>query len=262
MREMLRTALVALRRQGLVATIRRLPTTLEALWREQRLRDLIRKQVSIEDRFTWIHDSNHWMSRDSVSGSGSSLDYTRSLRMALPEIFKNFGIASVFDAPCGDFNWMSRVIEESSVDYTGADIVKPLTDRLQAEFGRPGVRFLHMNLITDLHPKVDLVICRDLLFHLSSEDAFSVLNRFVESESRYLLTTTHVFENGESNREIETGDFRPIDLFAPPFELPRNYLLAIEDYLPPDPRRVMLLWSSEQIKERLNPDVSRNLRKN
>lgn len=246
-----RTGLLALRRQGFVGTIRRLPITLEAIRRERELRGLIKKEISVEERFTWIYTSNHWMNAESKSGGGSTLKYTRNLRAALPEIMKNFEISSVFDAPCGDFNWMSHVLAGSSIDYTGADIVKPLIEKLQSEFGGPRVRFVHMDLIRDNHPEVDLVICRDFLFHLSTADAFSVLERFLESGSRYLLTTTHAFGNGEFNRDIETGDFRLLDLFAPPFELPRDYLLAVEDFTPPDPRRLMVLWTREQIRARL-----------
>lgn len=247
----LKTAILAIRRRGLWGTVQDLPATLQSLVRGRSLRALLRKQVSVEERFTWIYNSNHWMSNQSVSGSGSTLDYTQNLRSELPALIKKLGVTSIFDAPCGDFNWMRLVIAEAEVDYTGADIVAPMVEELQRSHGSTSVRFLHMNLIEEHHPRADLMICRDLLFHLSISDAFAVLRRFVESGSSYLLTTTHVFEHGEQNRDIETGDFRMIDLLAPPFELPRDFLGTVMDYLPPDPKRMMILWSSAQVAERL-----------
>lgn len=247
----LKTAIETVLRQGLSVTIRNLPTTLQILAREQSLKGLFRKQISVEERFTWIYNTNHWMSNQSVSGSGSTLNYTQNVRKELPALIQKLEVNSVFDAPCGDFNWMALVVAEAKVSYTGADIVAPLIENLQRTRGAPNVRFLHLNLIEEPHPRADLMICRDLLFHLSFSDAFSVLRKFVESGSSYILTTTHVFEHGEQNRDIETGDFRIIDLLAPPFGLPKENLGVIMDYLPPDPKRMMILWSNEQISKHL-----------
>jgi len=64
------------------------------------------KHDSIEDRFTEIYKSNYWGSKESVSGIGSTLIYTENLRSKLPDLFQLYSIKSIFDAPCGDFNWM------------------------------------------------------------------------------------------------------------------------------------------------------------
>jgi hypothetical protein len=46
----------------------------------------------------------------------------------MPPLIEKFSIKSMFDAPCGDFNWMKLVLDKVKVDYVGADIVKPLID--------------------------------------------------------------------------------------------------------------------------------------
>ena len=203
---------------------------------------------SNEDRFTWIYRNNYWGSEESFSGTGSTLHYTENIRKELPLLFKEFSIKKIFDAPCGDFNWMRLLLPEVEIDYIGGDIVKPLIDELNREHAANNISFLHFDLIKQIPPRVDLMICRDCLFHFSYENTRSVLENFLKSETKYLLTTTHVNKiNGFINSDISTGDFRLMDLFSSPYNFPRNPLHAIEDWLPPDPERQMCLWSREQI---------------
>jgi hypothetical protein len=60
---------------------------------------------------------------------------------------------------------------------------------------------------------------------LSFADVARVVRNFQRSGSRYLLTTTFV-ERGR-NDDIATGEWRPLDLQAPPFEFPAP--LAVVD---------------------------------
>jgi hypothetical protein len=213
---------------------------------------LFRKKVlqanSNEDRFTWIYKSNHWSSSESASGTGSTLSYTQNLRKELPKLLSTYSIKTIFDAPCGDFNWMKHMLSSVDVDYIGGDIVKPLIDKLSDAHGAEHVKFRHIDLTKDELPSADLMICRDCLFHLSYADIRSVLLNFVNSGIPYLLTTTHTNESQSfKNRDILTGDYRLIDLFSSPFNLPDAPLYRIDDWLHPDPERQMCLWSREQV---------------
>ena len=68
-----------------------------------------------EDRWTWAWKSNNWRKDESASGDGSSLEYTENLRRELPHLFKKFSIKTIFDAPCGDLNWMGEMLPLSSI---------------------------------------------------------------------------------------------------------------------------------------------------
>lgn len=205
----------------------------------------------MEERFTEIYKGNLWGGSESVSGPGSSVDYTANLRRALPVLFREFEIASVFDAPCGDFNWMKHVLAECPLDYVGGDIVKPMIEAHQAQYAAPNIRFVYMDLTKDAYPRADLMIARDFLIHLSYEDTRRVLGNFVGSGIKYLLTTTHVNTTGFENQDIVTGGFRLMDLFAPPYDFPYDVLARIEDWKPPFRAKEMCLWSREQIAELL-----------
>src|SRR5262245_41843554 len=121
--------------------------------------------------FSEIYKKNgYWGSTESASGAGSTLDYTANLRQHLPPLFKDFFITSIYDAPCGDFNWMRFVIQQSDITYYGADIVPVMIDNLQKQYGTPKVRFKNADITLDQFPNVDLWLCRDCLFHLSNRD--------------------------------------------------------------------------------------------
>ncbi len=201
--------------------------------------------------FTQIYESNWWGSEESVSGTGSTLAYTENIRAELPLLFEKFGIRSVFDAPCGDFNWMRCVVESCDIDYIGGDIVPQLIAKNVSRFAGERIRFSVANIISDEFPKVDLWICRDCLIHFSFGDIYSTLANFANSDIRYLLTTTHINKSGFKNMDIQTGDARLIDLFSAPFFLPTNYLYAIDDWVGPEVPRMMVLFNRAQVAEAL-----------
>lgn len=73
---------------------------------------------------------NRWSGDESQSGPGSTLNYTRHLRPHLEAFVANFGISSLFDAPCGDFNWMRQVKFPEGFMYLGGDIARPLVEKI------------------------------------------------------------------------------------------------------------------------------------
>lgn len=234
--------------EGLVATAIKIILYPINRRKNKRFQSEVLSLKSNEDRFTWIYKNNYWSSSESLSGTGSTLKYTENLRKELPNLFSKYSIQKVFDAPCGDFNWMSHLLPSVKLEYIGGDIVKPLIENLNSKHKSNNISFVHFDLIKEIPPEVDLMICRDCLFHLSFQDIKSVLENFIKSKSTYLLTTTHK-NTGSSftNRDISTGEFRCIDLFSKPYSFPADPLYVIEDWIAPDPERQMCLWSREQI---------------
>ena len=206
-----------------------------------------------KEKFTKIYKNNYWLSTESVSGSGSTLKYTKNLRDHIPQIVDDFHITSIFDGPCGDFNWMRQLLPDllpggHPVDYLGGDIVSEIIDDNNRRFRQDGVRFIQIDITSDELPKADLMICRDCLFHLSYEAIEAFKSNFLRSDIKFILTANHINEPFRfNNRDIETGDFRLIDLFSPPFEFPHHPLRRIADWMPPEAEKEMCLWSREQL---------------
>lgn len=209
------------------------------------------KSRSMEEVFTDIFKSNAWGGSDSVSGKGSDAHQTKVIAAALPSLFHDFRISTMLDVPCGDFHWMKNV-EMGGVAYTGADIVKEIIERNRDEYAGRGVRFECLNLVRDGLPKADLIFCRDCLVHFSFDDVFSALRNICESGSAYLLTTT--FTDRPENRDIDTGEWRPLNLQAAPFLLPEPLRLINEECTEDGgiyADKSLALWRIEDVRESL-----------
>lgn len=181
--------------------------------------------ISPKKRFESIYKTNHWGDSESISGPGSRIDATLKLRTGLNTIIHDLKIHSIMDAPCGDFNWM-KLIDLTEKEYLGIDIVPEIIERNAKLYGRDNIHFLNKNIITDTLPLVDLIICRDCFVHFSIRNILNALDKFVESGSKYLLTTS--FENCRENIEIATGGWRKINLTLPPFSFPEPKLQISE----------------------------------
>ena len=170
-----------------------------------------------EQIFAEIYRTNAWGDSESRSGPGSSVFRTRILKPSLKGLFDDLSVRSVLDLPCGDFNWM-RLIETPSIDYVGGDIVAELIRQNTALHARPGRRFLRIDMRHDELPRVDLILCRDGLVHLSFSDIGLSLQAMKNSGSTYLLATS--FMAHAINEDIRTGEWRPLNLDIAPFNFP------------------------------------------
>jgi hypothetical protein len=115
---------------------------------------------------------------------------------------------------------------ELPVQYTGADVVEELVAENRSQFGNHSRSFTRLDLTSDTLPKVDLVFCRDCLFHFSYADILRAIKNAKRSGSTYLLTTTNT--QLEQNKNIVTGEFRRLNLQIAPISLPTPLLLIDE----------------------------------
>ncbi|MBS1859307.1 MAG: class I SAM-dependent methyltransferase [Acidobacteria bacterium] len=180
--------------------------------------------LDLRRRFEYIRRHNLWGCDESVSGVGSTMAETASLRAGIPPLLAETGARSLLDIPCGDFGWLSTV--ELGVPYTGADIVEALVEANRQRYARDDRRFLRLDLTADALPAADLVLCRDCLVHLSYANIERALANIRASGARWLLTTT--FLRQQENREIEDGDWRPLNFELPPFSFAPPERVLIE----------------------------------
>ena len=170
----------------------------------------------MKDAFTYLYETNAWNSRESHSGTGSTLKQTEVVRKGITDIISTFKIKSILDIPCGDFNWMKEV-DLKGASYIGADIVPALIKENKQHEG-DGRQFIELDISQDALPKVDLVLTRDCLVHFPFEDIFATLKNIQRSKSHYLLTTTFK-KRFFTNNIGSPGPWRPINLERPPFNL-------------------------------------------
>ena len=181
--------------------------------------------VTAKQEFTRIYETNHWRVGETRSGPGSTLVATEALRRELPAFLQALGVKTLLDAPCGDYHWFPAM--QLQLDhYIGVDIVEPLITANQA-FANRRTSFQCLDIRVDPLPKVDLILCRDALVHMSYHDIQATLRNFVLSGSTYVLMTTFPKYLNEDLRGNQI--WRPLNLELPPFKLPKPLLFLNEE---------------------------------
>lgn len=101
-------------------------------------------------------------------------------------------------------------------EYIGVDIV-PEVIEANRRYERASVSFGVADAISGPLPEADVVLCREVLFHLSFRDGIAALAN-IRQAGRWLLATTDTAI--WFNSDTETGDFRRINLERSPYRLP------------------------------------------
>lgn len=201
--------------------------------------------VSASERFEHIYDRRvwaRWGPRAPGSGTGSSAEITRTVQSQLPVVLKEIECKTLLDIGCGDFTWMKHVQIDSR--YIGIDIVPKIilqNSRLYEDARR---EFHLLDATRDALPDGDVVMCREVLFHLSFEDIFSMLNNVFAKERRYFIATTD--RETLFNADIRSGDFRILNLQRMPFRFPEPEKVINDDSLVAGRR--LGIWSADQLK--------------
>lgn len=200
--------------------------------------------MNLEQIFTEIYQSSSWGSKESRSGPSATLERTTELREQLPQLFQTLGITSLFDAGCGDWTWM-REVNLSDITYIGADIVTPLIETLQNTFTTSTVKFQKMNIMEEPPETADLWLVRDMANLYSFSEIQTLIEKFLESESRFLAITS--VEDSENSDGI-TPSWRPIDFMKAPFHLPTP-IVQLDDGQQWFRKKSLFVYSSGALEE-------------
>ena len=123
----------------------------------------------------------------------------------------------MLDLGCGDLNWMRHV--ELDVYYSGGDLLPDVIRENQARYSSDRVKFIILDGIRDPIPDdVDVILCREVLSHLSFRHALALLKNIYRSNAKFLIATQ--IDTGKPNADVHTVGFRPIDLTREPFDFP------------------------------------------
>lgn len=167
--------------------------------------------------FGRIHESNAWGDPNSRSGVGSGYDATAAIRGVLPGLLDELEVTSLLDIPCGDFYWMSTV-ELGDRTYIGGDLLPRIIQENRRLYGSDRRHFEVIDAVNGRLPETDLILCRDLLVHLTLDVAYRALQNFARACPDWVLLTT--FPERDINPDCIPGDWRPLNMELPPFNLP------------------------------------------
>lgn len=200
--------------------------------------------ADVGSRFQSIYDTSVWGNAAEgvpASGVGSTLTATTELRQTLPPLLNQLGAKVVLDVGCGDFFWMRHV--DLVQNYIGVDIVPSVIEKNKSDFERLNRKFICINAIEDDVPDADVVLIREVLFHLSFKDAHDLLSNILTKPRAYLIMTSD--RETLFNSDIATGDFRPLNLEKAPFRLPPPIHLIEDSRV--DSGRFMGVWDVSRL---------------
>lgn len=206
-----------------------------------------------KDIFTYIYEQKRWGRGETVSGPGSTLQYTENIRREIPKLILELNVRRFLDAPCGDYNWFRLIPRVNDFAYIGGDIVSTLVQRNQEVFGNAATTFVEIDIISQPIPSADMWLCRDALFHLSNKQVFETLANLIRSDVRYFLTSSYT--SSSRNTDIPTGYFRHLNLELPPFSLGIP-ITCIDDWAQDWSVRKLCLWERSVLAERLRTNVA------
>lgn len=209
-----------------------------------------RKSDHHAEKFTEIYKNNIWGNGIDIplSGSGSLPKNSEIYSQIVQEFISEYRIDSVLDIGHGDWQMWNKYRFENT-KYMGIDVANNLSAQLNKKHGTSQIQFKQLNCVTEALPKADLLICKDVLQHLSNSDIEICLKKFTEFKYlilcndirnwnfknfifrvRALLGIRSRISNLRSNRnfklkhnlknnlDIKTGECRCIDLKSPPFK--------------------------------------------
>jgi hypothetical protein len=140
-----------------------------------------------------------------------------------------------------------KEVKLSGIEYIGCDIVADVINENAEKFGGDKIHFVHCNALEDELPDADVILAREILFHLSFADIFSVLRNAVSKQRNWLFITSDQLSS--FNTDICSGDWRLLNLQRAPFNFP-NPVYSIDDS-GVCPNRKLMAWTGAQISETL-----------
>lgn len=148
---------------------------------------------------------------------GSTLDYTKRYRALIEQLIVEHGVRSVLDVGCGRWTFGAGV-DWKGARYRGIDIVPSLVEQNRASF--PGGEFVVGDARRlEEHAGFELLLVKDVLQHWSNETVRAFLAQPALASFRHVLIT-NCDEERPHNVDISDGEWRPLNVLAPPFELP------------------------------------------
>jgi hypothetical protein len=119
--------------------------------------------------------------------------------------------------------------QQRGIKYTGLDIVPEIIEKNQLKFNDPNFNFHLVDLTKGPIPRVDLIITRDCLLHLSYKNILAILTNYKTSGSKYLLVSTY---NSAKRKNCDVDEFsvggRALNLQKPPFNFYQPLQIIVE----------------------------------
>ena len=170
--------------------------------------------------FNEIYRKNAWFFG---SGSGSIATFNKPfIDFVNGYLESNPEIDTIVDVGCGDWQ-IAKHFKLENKQYFGIDISTVILEKTRRTHESEKHSFLLLDAAKDKLPKGDLIIVKDVVQHLSNKDVVKVITKLKDYKHVIICNSFH--EKISTNKDIENGKMRFIDLRKPPFNA-KEYCLA------------------------------------
>lgn len=154
----------------------------------------------------------YWDNRYKNGGDSGYGSYGPQLVNKLNWIKNNIkDIKSICEIGCGDFNLGSKLCCIFNAQYLGFDISQFIVDRNNFLYQQYFKLMDH-----DKVPKSDLLVCVDVLFHITDEQEYErMLNTLKNKWTKYLVMTAYERDDNETASHVKIKKFNYKDFGEP-----------------------------------------------
>jgi len=198
---------------------------------------------TLAERFSAIYQNRVWLNgrpAGSPSGLGSDPVNTDHIRDGLPALLTQLKTQTLLDVGCGEFLWKGIDLD---CQYIGIDIVENVIAANNRTYASASRTFQTLDATLEALPNADTILCREVLFHLSFADIQRLLANIKRSRAIFLVATN---DGGlRYNADIESGDFRLLNLHRAPLRLPPAMMSTPDDKV--SPGRTLSVWKTSEL---------------
>jgi len=213
---------------------------------------------SIYKKKLWGEDKNG----KGHSGHGSIPENTEEIKGMIEYFIDILKIKTILDIGCGDWQYMSRV-NLNGIKYIGIDASKSVIAENNKLYSTNNIKFLHGNICDMDISFTDLIIVKDVLMHLSNSDINTILEK-IYNKCKYAIIVDD-YDTISINADIKTGEHRPINILANPFNFKGSLLTSYKVdnkeikniYVYPPitiPKIIHFMWYSKDENNTIYPD--------
>lgn len=174
--------------------------------------------------------------RESASGPGSAYKAAQPAISLLEKAIRDHNVERILDLGCGDWNWMKsvnlRTKDGRPIQYLGWDAHADLIQQLNNEYGSSNVCFELSDATQGPLPEADLVIARDILFHMNHALGVKLVSNAKVAAPLFLSTSFLEINENAPPKEylpIENWGFHKVNLNRAPYDLGSAMIAAFDE---------------------------------
>ncbi|WP_298282977.1 glycosyltransferase [Acidocella sp.] len=149
-------------------------------------------------------------------GKGSYPANTTGYRSYVEKFIFENDVNSIVEIGCGNYAIFEKIYCHDAT-YVGLDIIPELIEQNKRNFQRPGVSFQLMPEQAEGLPHADLLVIKSVLQHLDNQTIIAFRDQIIPKYRFCLITNSLNTQGHSTNMDIQSGDFRPLNLVEAPY---------------------------------------------